>query len=326
MKKFRIILLFILLLLPAISLAQSSAGGQFVPLAPIPGLTDQQPQSNMAVFLNNLYKILIGVAAAAAVVMIIWGGLEYATTDNISSKSEGKAKIQQAILGLILVLLPVLVFSIINPSILNLSVNWQTIALPSGTGSNNSSDGNASAPAAPATGCNTGANGPYLQTAVCATSADATNHSCSNNLTQKITEQCSGTKNPDGSCKSGESFTVVCSASTVATYYTFSNQSGVFGNYRWVVPSSISGTPNVTQGPTQSSAAATQTFIAGCASSGGKLQEAPTLLQGRFVLNYNFYGGFYGSSCSDTDFKMITVPSNKAAALCYETTLTCVPN
>lgn len=105
--------------------APSSATKGFVALAPIPGLTEgaTADPSGLANFLNNLYKFLIGIAAALAVIEIIWGGLEYSTQDSISKKSDGKSRIQQAILGLVLVLSPVLVFSIINPRILNLSLN-----------------------------------------------------------------------------------------------------------------------------------------------------------------------------------------------------------
>ncbi|MDE2173604.1 MAG: hypothetical protein KGJ31_03440 [Patescibacteria group bacterium] len=79
--------------------------------------------------MNNLYKYLIGVAAILAVIEIVWGGLEISTKDSVSKQSDGKERITQAILGLILVLSPVLVFSIINPSILNLSVNLKKIDL-----------------------------------------------------------------------------------------------------------------------------------------------------------------------------------------------------
>lgn len=100
----------------------------FVPLAPIPGLTDTNAlsvanETNLASFFNNLYKYLIGIAAVLAIIMIIWGGLEISTQDSISKQGAGREKIKNAIFGLILVLSPVLVFSIINPSILNLSLN-----------------------------------------------------------------------------------------------------------------------------------------------------------------------------------------------------------
>lgn len=115
--------------------SNSSTG--FVPLAPIPGLDDNlggsASASNLAGFLNNLYKYLIGLAAILAVIMIIWGGIEYATQDSISSKSNSRHRIEQALLGLVLVLAPALVFTIINPSILNLSLNLPVIQVAPNT-------------------------------------------------------------------------------------------------------------------------------------------------------------------------------------------------
>lgn len=116
----------------------------FVPLAPIPGLTEGTTgvinSATLADFLNNLYKYLIGIAATLAVIEITWGGILYSTS-SVGNKEEGKEKIRWAILGLVLVLSPVLVFSIINPSILNLSLNLPPIktlsvpaTVPSGTG------------------------------------------------------------------------------------------------------------------------------------------------------------------------------------------------
>lgn len=101
----------------------------FIPLAPITELTDPATidsvarSNNLAVFFNSLYKYAIGLAAVLAVIEIIWGGLQISTQDSISKQGEGRERIQQAIIGLILVLSPVLVFSIINPSILNLSIS-----------------------------------------------------------------------------------------------------------------------------------------------------------------------------------------------------------
>lgn len=104
---------------------------EFVPLAEIPNLTKGVVANSegLATFLNNLYKYLIGFAAMLAIIEIIWGGLEISTKDSVSKQSDGRERITQAIFGLILVLSPVLVFSIINPSILNLSLNLRPINL-----------------------------------------------------------------------------------------------------------------------------------------------------------------------------------------------------
>src|SRR5665811_680242 len=61
----------------------------FISLSSIPGLTDVQTATDgFAGFFNNLYKYLVGIAAVLAVIMIIWGGLEYSTQDSVSKKSD----------------------------------------------------------------------------------------------------------------------------------------------------------------------------------------------------------------------------------------------
>lgn len=128
MKKLILVALVLFLSVAPHVLAQ----GGFVPLAPIPGLTDQSStsavdQNTLANFFNNLYKYLVGLAAVLAVIEIIWGGLQISTQDSVSKQGEGRERITQALLGLLLVLSPVIVFSIINPSILNLSLNLPEI-------------------------------------------------------------------------------------------------------------------------------------------------------------------------------------------------------
>ncbi len=116
--------------------ARSAAESGFVPLAPIPGLTSitdsgsAARSANLADFFNSLYKYLIGLAATLAIIQIIWGGINIATNqDDVSKIMDDKGKIYNAIFGLALVLSPVLVFSIINPNILNLSLNLPPIDL-----------------------------------------------------------------------------------------------------------------------------------------------------------------------------------------------------
>lgn len=121
----------------------TSAPG-FVPIAGqgVPGLTDSATANSadtLATFFNNLYKYLVGMAAILAIIEIIRGGLEIATKDSVSKQADGKEHITQAIYGLLLILSPVLVFYIINPTILNLSValpNLDTAntSLPGGPG------------------------------------------------------------------------------------------------------------------------------------------------------------------------------------------------
>jgi len=107
------------LLVPLAAHAQDTG---FVPLTSIPGLTDVGNSLNLEVFLNNLYRICIGVAAVLAVLQIMRAGIMYMGGDSVTEKKEAKNLIALAIGGLILVLSPVVVFSVINPEILNLRI------------------------------------------------------------------------------------------------------------------------------------------------------------------------------------------------------------
>ena len=153
----------------------------FVALAPIPGLTDTSALSvarstNLASFFNNLYKFAIGMAAVLAVIQIIWGGIEIATNkDNVSKIIDSKGRILQAVLGLVLVLSPVLVFSIINPRILNLSINLPELDTTSGTATEAGGGAGAQTTTTNASGCTNviGTSG-ILQLATCPSAAAGT--------------------------------------------------------------------------------------------------------------------------------------------------------
>jgi len=163
MKKIMLIAVILL----SIGFTQHVFAQGFVPLASIPGLTDIQPtQGGLADFFNNLYKYLIGLAAILAIIEIIWGGLEISTKDSVSKQSDGKERITQAIFGLVLVLSPVLVFSIINPSILNLSLNMPELDTKSGMSAGSVAGTQTSVTDAP-TGCSVIGTSGILQIATC---------------------------------------------------------------------------------------------------------------------------------------------------------------
>ena len=69
-----------------------------------------------------LINLLIGVAAVLAVIFITIGGLEYMTTDSLYNKEDGKEKIKNAILGLLLALISWLILYTINPSLVKFQI------------------------------------------------------------------------------------------------------------------------------------------------------------------------------------------------------------
>lgn len=170
------------------SVAPHAFADGFVPLAPIPGLTQgvAADSAGLAAFFNNLYKYLIGLASILAVLMITWEGLRIATNqDNVSIITDSKGKIYNAIFGLVLVLSPALVFSIINPSILNLSVNLPPLDTRSGIPAGSNAVTSTTTVDA-ATGCTV--TGTLLQKAVC----PSTDISSAMRLAQQFVSNCDG--------------------------------------------------------------------------------------------------------------------------------------
>lgn len=214
--------------------AAPQAPSGFTALAPIPGLTDKATSvvnaKDFSAFFNSLYRYLIGLAAVLAIIEIIWGGLEISTKDSVSKQSDGKSRITQAIFGLILVLSPVLVFTVINPSILNLSVAIPPLkTIPPGENPTNntpSPDGGAPIPnnALPVsdTECRTVSTNEYFENAVCPNIDTALAYPCKNGGTLVARYRPLECKNYDSNLKKClDTYPVQCMGAKTATvlYY-----------------------------------------------------------------------------------------------------------
>ena len=95
-------------------------------LAPLPSMSSTfDPASagggDLGKYLNVMITLFIGICAVLAVIMIVLGGVEYMTSDLVSSKEEGKERILHAILGLLLALFAWILLYTINPNLLNTS-------------------------------------------------------------------------------------------------------------------------------------------------------------------------------------------------------------
>ena len=74
---------------------------------------------NFADLVVWLYYGIITFSTAAAFGVIIWGGIEYITSfGNLSRMSSGKEKIENAVIGLLIILISYLVLQTINPQLL----------------------------------------------------------------------------------------------------------------------------------------------------------------------------------------------------------------
>lgn len=91
--------------------------GVYQPLAGIEGVTKDGEQTGLKNILNFIFTWGIRVAVLLAVIMIIFGGVEYMTSDAVFNKEDGIHKINAAIIGLILTLSAWLILYTINPRI-----------------------------------------------------------------------------------------------------------------------------------------------------------------------------------------------------------------
>jgi len=293
--------------------SHAGAAGEFTALAPIPGLTENVGIVNsdsLANFFNNLYKYLIGLAAILAIVEIIWGGLEIATQDSISKQGSGRNRIKQALIGLALVLSPVLVFSIINPRILNLSLGLPPINVrPAGANTPAGSDN----PAAPTVGCTTSGSS-YLVKVTCAPQGDqdaevlAMNYSCPNGLELRIPEigdsgVCTRSES-GGRCLSAE---IYCAGRTTElTYYIL---------YNWQADDSPSDPVIPADRSSESE------FINGCRNDGGVVEKETTLRSRTFLAAQ---GHRFSENCPENvgiEFNPRETPN----LVCIKKTVSCNP-
>jgi Type IV secretion system pilin len=120
-------------------LAVDNSTGNYTPLAPLPGTTinancdptQNNCQTNFATYLPGIFRLAIGVAGALAVIMIVIGGVQYLSTDALSGKSEGKEKITNALIGLLLAIGAFVILNTINPGTLSLNLSLSPVATTS---------------------------------------------------------------------------------------------------------------------------------------------------------------------------------------------------
>ncbi len=101
----------------------------YKPLAPLPDVRSAGTGGNLndlTGYLPNMFNLIIGLAAVLAVGWIIWGGIEYMTSDSWMGKDDGKKRIKNALIGLIIIIMSWLILYTINPRLLKLDLNIVT--------------------------------------------------------------------------------------------------------------------------------------------------------------------------------------------------------
>ncbi len=86
-----------------------------------------------ATYIPGLFKLIIGIAGVLAVVKIIWGGVQYMSTDAFQGKNDAKATIENALWGLLLAMGAWLIVYSIDPELVNFNLDIPVIQIASTT-------------------------------------------------------------------------------------------------------------------------------------------------------------------------------------------------
>lgn len=100
-----------------------SEGGDYTPLAPLPGTTQggvAGDDAGFAGFVNGAMRLVIGIASVLAVLMLVIAGFQYMSTDAATGKMQGKERMLNALGGLVLALAAFLILNTINPQLVEI--------------------------------------------------------------------------------------------------------------------------------------------------------------------------------------------------------------
>jgi hypothetical protein len=112
-----------ILLLPEVIFAQGTTNNTLINL-PI------NTQDNFGGYINLLYVLSISAAALLAVIKIIIAGVKYMLTDIVTSKGDAIREIKGALLGLLLIIGAVLILTVINPKLLDTTLEFEPEPAP----------------------------------------------------------------------------------------------------------------------------------------------------------------------------------------------------
>lgn len=73
-------------------------------------------------FFGSLFDVSISIGALLAVIMIAWSGWEWMTSDIVNTRNNAKKRLQNALIGLLMLLATVLILRQINPDIVSLKL------------------------------------------------------------------------------------------------------------------------------------------------------------------------------------------------------------
>lgn len=112
----------VLFFLPFIAFGQAAdvtSKGNYEPLIFLPEVGRAE---SIGALLQGLFQLSIALGAVLAVIMIAVGGIQYIGSDAISSKSAGRERMFNAVLGLVLILGTYILLYTINPRLLSFQI------------------------------------------------------------------------------------------------------------------------------------------------------------------------------------------------------------
>ena len=153
----------------------------YILLAPIP-TTSASP--SFTEFLKALFTLGVGLAIVFAVIMIILGALGYVLAAVPSAKADGKKKITDAIIGLLILFISTIILNTINPDLLRTGLNLAHVPATingTSTGGNNGGGGGGATTQYCCYGSLTGQQlgGSYSNISDCGASCNGLAQSCS---------------------------------------------------------------------------------------------------------------------------------------------------
>ena len=100
-------------------------------LQPLPlGSGGDATETTAAQYITGIFMLAIALAGVLAVVMLIFGGIRYMSTDAFTEKNDAKNTIQNALWGFVLAIGAWLILNTINPDLLNFNVQLQRSPTP----------------------------------------------------------------------------------------------------------------------------------------------------------------------------------------------------
>lgn len=102
---------------PGVAQLGPTSGGQTVYLSNL-----FNPSTSLESFFSTLFYTALAIGAVLAVLRLGYAGFMYMTSDIWSNKEKAKGIIQEAVLGLLLLMAVWLILAQINPDILNLNI------------------------------------------------------------------------------------------------------------------------------------------------------------------------------------------------------------